>query len=45
MYMGSSGAGCVHLQNIGFLEEQLNSALAKNASKRPKGQIWIYPEI
>jgi hypothetical protein len=38
MYPGSSGAGRIHLQKFGFLEEKLNSALEKNASKRAKGR-------
>jgi hypothetical protein len=36
MYEGSSGAGHVHLQKIGFLEEQVSDGLAKNASKSAK---------
>jgi hypothetical protein len=31
--MGSSGAGHVHLQENGFLEELFNDGLAKIASK------------
>jgi hypothetical protein len=42
---GSIGAGHVHLQKMGFLEEQLNSALEKNASKRAKGQVCMCREI
>ena len=36
VYAGNIGAGHVHLQKNGFLEEQLSSALAKNASKKAK---------
>jgi hypothetical protein len=42
---GSSGAGHVHLQNFGFLEEKLSDGLAKNASKRAKCQVCICREI
>jgi hypothetical protein len=41
MYMSNIGAGHVHLQKMGFLEEQLSDGLAKNASKRAKGQVCI----
>jgi hypothetical protein len=43
--MGNIGAEHVHLQKMGFLEEQLNSDLAKNASKRAKGQVCMCREI
>jgi hypothetical protein len=45
MYMGSIGAGRVHLQKMGFLEEQLSDGLEKNASKRAKGQVCMCREI
>jgi hypothetical protein len=45
MYAGCSGAGCVHLQKFGFLEEQLSDGLKKNASKRAKYQVCMYREI
>jgi hypothetical protein len=45
MYAGSIGAGCVHLQKKGFLEEQLSDGLAKNESKTAKGQVCICREI
>jgi len=31
-----SGAGRIHLKKFGFLEEQINDGLAKNARKREK---------
>jgi hypothetical protein len=37
MYMGSIGAGRIHLEKMSFLEEKLSDGLAKNASKRAKG--------
>jgi hypothetical protein len=45
MYVGSSGAGHVHLQKMAFLEEKLSDGLAKNASKRAKCQVCICREI
>jgi hypothetical protein len=39
--MGSIGAGHLHLQKMGFLEEKLGSALEKNESKRAKGPICM----
>jgi hypothetical protein len=45
MYTGSIAAEGVHIQKLGFLEEQLNSALAKNESKRAKGQECMCREI
>jgi hypothetical protein len=41
MYMGSIGAGCIHLQKMGILEDQLSDGSTKNASKRTKGQVCI----
>jgi hypothetical protein len=43
--VGSSGAGHIHLQKNGFLEEQLSDGLEKNASKRAKCQVCICREI
>jgi hypothetical protein len=43
--MGSIVVGHVHLQKMGFLEEKLGSALAKNESKRAKGQECMCREI
>jgi hypothetical protein len=45
MYTSSFGAGCVHIQKMGFLEKQLNNGLEKNASKRAKGQVCMCREI
>jgi hypothetical protein len=41
MYARSIGARRVHLQKIGFLEEQLSSALEKNGNKRAKSQVCM----
>jgi hypothetical protein len=37
MYVVNIGVGCVHLQKMVFLEEQLSDGLEKNANKRAKG--------
>jgi len=36
LHADSSGAGRIHLKKFGFLEEQINDGLAKNARKREK---------
>jgi hypothetical protein len=36
MYVGSIGAGHIHLQKMSFLEEKLTDGLETNASKRAK---------
>jgi hypothetical protein len=37
MYVGIIGAGRIHLQKMGFLEEKLSDGLAKNA-RGPKAR-------
>lgn len=39
--MGSSGVGCIHLQNNGFLEELFSDGLKKIASKMALCQVCM----
>jgi hypothetical protein len=38
MYAGSSGAGHIHLQKMGFLEEKLSDGLEKMQVRGPKAR-------